>query len=172
MYDKYLKEMDNIKLYQKKEVNKLDDEFNIIFRYELKDAIGMLKKGLFITNDNGNNVCLYASYEGKEELHIDTTEIINILNKYVDKLQPMDKLPFSNVLDGYINEINFKINNKWYNFNYSNLFAYDRETINNNENLTNIFGFLNELYNYFDSKDKTINDYFVLCLESEIEEEI
>ena len=39
-------------------------------------------------------------------------------------------------------------------FNYSNLFAYDSETINSNENLTNIFDFLNELYDYFESKNK------------------
>lgn len=168
MYDKYLKEIDK---WKEKEINKLDDDFNIIFRYEVKNAIGMLGKGLFITTGKDNNVYLYSKYSCDKELKIDTIEIVKILDKYAEKLQPMDKLPFNNMLDGYINSINFKINNKWYNFEYSNLFAYDDETIDNNKYLNDICSFLLELYNYFESKDKTINEYFTLTLDDEEEQD-
>lgn len=166
MYDKYLKELENRKLSLKKEVNKLDDDFNIIFKYEIKNAFGMLEKGFFITTENGNNVYLYTAYNCNQELKIDITEIINILNKYAEKLQPMAKLPLNGyLLDGYINSINFKVNNKWYNFKYSNLFAYGQEEIDNNKNLTYLFDFLDELYDYFETSAKAINDYFVLELD-------
>ena len=165
MYDKYLKEMDNRKLYIEKEVNKLDDDFNIIFKYEVKNAFGMVDKGLFVTTDSGNNTYLYSKYSCEKELLVDVTKIVDILNKYADTLPKEEDLPMSNILDGFINEISFKINNKWYNFKYFNLVYYEPELIDSDKNLNIVFNFLNELYDYFESIDKDINNYFVLDLE-------
>ena len=162
MYDKYLKEMDNVKLYEEKEVNKLDDKYNIIFKYEVKNAFGMVEKGLFITSDIGNNTYLYAKYSCEKEVSVDVTKVVDILNKYADKMPSDEELPMSNVLDGFVNEINFKVNNKWYNFKYFNLVYYEPELIDSDESLKIVFDFLNELYDYFESIDKDINKYFVL----------
>ncbi len=136
---------------------------NSIFKYELKLGIMDTLKEVIITSDKENNVYLYSEKKEEKVLTIDTRGIEIILNKYGDKLKKIDPiLPFVGVLDGYQNIIDFKANNKRYNFGWSNLAYYSKEDIDNNESLTIIFNFIDELSEEFNKQNKEINKFFEL----------
>lgn len=141
---------------------------DILFKYELKDAFGKSIKSVIVTNNS-----IYLYYDSKEKKSIfNTKNLVSILNKYSTEFDNIkdQKAPFLAILDGFINEIDFKANDKWYNFNINNLGYYQEEDINNNEFLKNIFSLLDDVYDELKKQNIEIEDYFVLIEDEENEE--
>jgi hypothetical protein len=63
------------------------------------------------------------------------------------------------------------LNDKLYNYDFSNLAFYEDEDIDNNKELTIIFNFLLELNNELTKQNKEIEKYFVLSYDEEEDEE-
>jgi hypothetical protein len=160
MYDKYMK-----RLSESNDMNKVNDEFGIMFMFELRNAWEMPIESIIITNDSHNNVyCINEKHE--KSYTINTDKIIEIIKKYSNDLSKIDetKLPNPGVMDGYINCFSFKTN-KWYDYKFYNLGFYEDEEIDNSKELSTIFSFLNELYGEFKKQEEDITNYFELVEE-------
>ncbi len=136
---------------------------NYIFKYELKVGIMDTLKEIIITSDENNNTYLYSNGKEDKVLTIKIDKLEEILKKHVDKLKDLDPvLPYVGVLDGYQNIVDFKVNNKRYNFGWSNLAYYSQTDIDNSESLTVIFNFLFDIKVELNEQNKDINKYFTL----------
>ncbi len=141
---------------------------DILFKYELKDAFGKSIKSVIVSNDS---IYLYSDSKEKKSI-FNTKNLVSILNKYSTEFDNIKdhKAPFLAILDGFINEIVFKANDKWYNFNINNLGYYQEEEINNNEFLKTIFSLLDDVYDELKKQNIEIEDHFVLIEDEENEE--
>ena len=145
---------------------------NIIFKYALKNSFNFPLSELCVTNDEKYNLLLTKEdCEKVETMTIDTKAINTILEKYENKFKEAikEEIPNAHVLDGYINTIDFKANDKWYNLKFTNLGYYSDEEIDKSEYLSLVFDLLNDLYDELESQVKEVKDYFVLTYE-DIEE--
>lgn len=145
------------------------DEKNIIFKYVLEDAFQNELKSVYITNDK--DIFLNEKEVSKEKTTIDIEKLNKVLKKHLDKIEKVDidELPSAGVMDGFINELSFKLDNKWYEYKFYNLGFYSDEEINEDKQLTIIYDFLEELFVLFKKTNKKICDYFVLTAEDEEE---
>ncbi len=148
-------------------------EKKIVFKYILEDAWNNSLKSVFITSDTKDNIFFNEKEIPKEIKTIDNEKLNKILKKYLDKIEKIDieKLPNTGVMDGFINELSFKLNNKWYEYKFYNLGFYSDEEISEDKQLTIIYDFLEELFVLFQKTNKNIADYFVLTAEDEFEDE-
>jgi hypothetical protein len=158
MYEKYQEELLN-----SENENIVNDKYNVIFKYELKEAIGMTIKGLTIFNDN----CIYlipGHFEKPIKHSLDDNNIIEILNKYAKKIDEVKEQPLPDLLimDGNINKFDFKVNNKWYNYKFYNLGYYSKDDIDNNEFLSLFFDLLDELHDELKKQNSEFVKYFNL----------
>lgn len=164
MFEKYIKE-----LIEVEDSNSINDKYNIVFKYELKDAWERIIKSVIVINDSKDNLYLYSDILKGKKYHIDINKIKPILKKYVVKLKD-DELPELFINDGFINTIDFKVNDKWYNYKYYNLGYYSKEDIDSNNNLSLIFKFLIELDDELEEQVSEVGNYFVLIDDEEEEE--
>lgn len=168
MYEKYLDDLAN-----NKNKNTINDKYNIIFMYTLKDAWSMPIKSVIVTNEDGDNLYLISNYDEEKKCHINCEKISSIIIKYLDKFDKIKnkELPKQFIMDGYINTIDFKVNNKWYNYEFNNLGFYSEDDINKNEYLSLIFGLLIDLDDELEDQVKEVEKYFILLDEEDTEED-
>lgn len=141
---------------------------NIIFKYALKNSFNFPLSELCVTNDEKDN--LHLIKDDDEKVSTINTKVINtILEKYENKFKEAikEEIPNAHVLDGYINTIDFKANDKWYNLKFNNLGYYSDEEIDKSEYLSLVFDLLDDLYDELESQVKEVKDYFVLTYEDE-----
>lgn len=169
MYEEYCKKIDE-KVYHEEKIN---DDYHIIFKYVLCDAWQVPIKSIIITSDKNNNTYLNDNEKTIETITVNNKKLETIFNKYVDQLEKLkvEEFPFTGVMDGYINEISFKVNEKWYQYNFYNIGFYTDEEIKKDKQLILLFTFLNELYDLFIKENNIISDYFVLVDENDFDEE-
>lgn len=142
---------------------------NIIFKYVLNDAFNIPVSELYVTSDGKDN--LHLIKDDDEKVSTINTKVINtILEKYENEFKEAikEKVPTAPVLDGYINEISFKVNDKIYNDTINNLCFYDDNEVDNNKHLSTVLDMLDELYEELYKQNKDVEKYFMLC---ELEEE-
>lgn len=117
---------------------------NIIFKYQLKDAWGMERSMIEITEEKENNI-LIKEYD-KENItyaSIDSNIIKEIISKYSEELKKCKEFSNAPVMDGYINTFYFKDNNKQHKIEILNLYYLD----SNDKNVKLILDIYKELYN-------------------------
>ena len=143
----------------------------IIFKYELKDAWNQIIRALIVDKDNKLHL---LGKLGKEESvsSIGVDKINKILQKYEKEFKTVknEELPFVPVMDGYINDISFTVNDKKYSDSISNLCYYEDEDINSSKHLRVIFNILDDIYEELYSQNKEISKYFVVAFDEDDEE--
>ncbi len=166
MYEEYIKE-----LSEDKEKNIVNDKYNVIFKYELKDSYTKPIKSVIVTGDSKENLYLVSESREEKKYHIDLDKVFSILNKHINILDNINdkELPHLSTMDGYINTIDFKVKDKWYNYEFINLGYYSKEDIDSNNCLSAIFGLLIELDDELESQVQEVENYFVLTDEDEEE---
>ena len=134
---------------------------DVIFKYELSDTIKMPIKSVIVTD---NNLYLVSGLSNESKYDIDSSKIKSTIEKYADKINNIKnkELPSLPILDGYNNSIEFKYNNKKYNYEFRNLDFYSKEEIDENEYLSLVFEFLIEIDDELESQVKEVEKYFVL----------
>ena len=150
-------------------INEGDTMNNIIFKYTLKDAFNFPLSELYVTNDEKGNLHLIKD-DNEKVITINTKVFSTILEKYENEFKEAikEEVPNAPVLDGYINEISFKVNDKVYNDAINNLGFYDDNEVDNNKHLSTVLDMLDELYEELYKQNKDVEKYFMLC---ELEEE-
>ena len=133
---------------------------NIIFKYQLKDAWGMERSMIEITEEKENNI-LIKEYD-KEDItyaSIDSNIIKEIIKKYSEDLKKCKEFPHAFVSDGYINLFYFNINNRKYEIEINNLCYLEP----NDKNVKLILDIYKELYKILSPiLDNRIKKSFVL----------
>lgn len=166
MYEKYMNE-----LLDSEDDNVVNDKYNVILKYDLKDAWERTIKGFTILEDS---IYLISGNLEKPIKHsLKETKIKDILNKYSKKIDEIkdQSLPNLPIMDGYINKIDFKANDKWYNYNFYNLGYYSEEDLNSNKFLSLIFELLDDLYDEIQKQVSDIECYFILTDDDEFDED-
>jgi hypothetical protein len=148
-----LKDLDNIK--------------DCIMTYQLLDAWNMPIKSIYVKD---NEVIVVSDRIKKYAFK--TQKLIDILNNYTKEYKSInDKvLPLSPVLDGYINKLTFKVNDKEYEIEENNLAFYSDDDVKESKYLNFIIRLYNDIYDEFISQIPDIENYFVLSDEEEEDE--
>lgn len=117
---------------------------NIIFKYQLKDAWGMERSMIEITDEKENNISI-KEYNKEDITYetIDSNIIKEIIKKYSEDLKKCKEFPNAPVMDGYINTFYFKDNNKQHKIEILNLYYLN----SNDKNVKLILDIYKELYN-------------------------
>ena len=168
MYEKYMDELLDLE-----DDNVVNDKYNVILKYDLKDAWERTIKGFTILEDS--IYLISGNLENPIKYSLKDNKIKEILNKYSKKIDEIkdQSLPNLPIMDGYINKIDFKANDKWYNFNFYNLGYYSEEDLNSNKFLSLIFELLDNLYDEIQKQVPDIESYFILVddEDEEVEDE-
>jgi hypothetical protein len=148
-----LKDLDNIK--------------DCIMTYQLLDAWNMPIKSIYVKD---NEVIVVSDRIKKYAFK--TQKLIDILNNYTKEYKSInDKvLPLSPVLDGYINKLTFKVNDKEYEIEENNLAFYSDDDVKESKYLNFIIRLYNDIYDELISQIPDIENYFVLSDEEEEDE--
>ena len=117
---------------------------NIIFKYQLKDAWGMERSMIEITEEKENNIAI-KEYDKENITYetIDSNIIKEIISKYTEELKKYKEFPYAPMTDGYINAFYFKDDNKQHKIEILNLYYLDE----NDKNVKLILNIYEELYN-------------------------
>ena len=117
---------------------------NIIFKYQLKDAWGMERSMIEITEEKENNISI-KEYDKEDITYatIDSNIIKNVIEKYKEDLSQCKEFPDAPMMDGYINAFYFKDNNKQHKIKILNLYYLDT----NDKSVKLILTIYKELYN-------------------------
>ena len=133
---------------------------NIIFKYQLKDAWGMERSMIEITEEKENNISI-KEYD-KEDItyaSIDSNIIKNVIEKYKEDLSQCKEFPNASMMDGYINTFYFTYDNKQHKIETDNLYYLDT----NDKNVKLILTIYKELYKILSPiLDNRIKKSFVL----------
>ena len=137
--------------------------FNIIFSYELKTSIGFLLKGLYVTNDKENNLHLIDADRSEKVSTITIDKLEEVLKKHEKAyyIVRKEKYPSKPILDGYINEIFFQVEDMQYEDQVINLSFYGEEEIKNCKHLNIIKQILDDVYKVLYEQNKDIKNYFL-----------
>ena len=138
----------------------------MVFKYALKNAFSQTIKALYI--DESDNLHLLGEDDKEEKvIRINTDKVKEILEKYEDVYKSVYKedLPVAGVLDGYVNEFSFQVNNHKYKESICNLCYFNDEQIDNSKHLTTIIDLLDELYDELLKQNKIIEEYFIIAQE-------
>ena len=140
---------------------------NIIFKYELKDAIGLPIKSVTVTNEKENNLILCSYGEEKEEkrFKIDTTILELLLKRLGSEIDTVEdqEIPNPPILDGYINDVEFYANDKVYKYSFKNLdYYFDEENMKRRDFLGLILNVLMEASNEVELQVEEAEEYFIL----------
>lgn len=143
------------------------DENKIIFRYELKDAFERELKSVIITDDNKLHLDTELLTEIERPIEVDN--INKIIKKYSNKINEITdrSLPVLPMLDGYINTIDYKEDNKLNNLRISCLDYYSIEDIKGNKYLSTIFDYLKEIYDELSKQEPEVEKYFIFSEDEE-----
>ena len=144
-----------------KNKNEVLDKYNVLFMYILNGTLNIPKRVVYVTNDN-----LHLINDMDKELvfSINTDSLNNVLSKYEQSIKECTDIsvPTTYVLDGYVNEFYFKVNNTWYHDSISNLGYYDEEVVKENKHLSTVFDLLDDVYDVIHEQNKEMEKYFVL----------
>ena len=148
-----LKDLDNIK--------------DCIMTYQLLDAWNMPIKSIYVKD---NEVIVVSDRIKKYAFK--TQKLTDILNNYTKEYKSInDKvLPLSPVLDGYINKLTFKVNDKDYEIEEYNLAFYSDDDVKESKYLNFIIRLYNDIYDELISQIPELENYFVLSDEEEEDE--
>ncbi len=136
------------------------NKYNVIFMYELSDAFGIPLSIVYATSDKENNLCFIKDDELYSTINIDGLN--EVLLKYKSFNEVKDILvPSNGVMDGYINKIYFKINDKWYIDQINNLAYYENEVVLHNKHLNEFVNLLDDVLNALYKENKNVIKYFV-----------
>ena len=133
---------------------------NIIFKYQLKDAWGMERSMIEITDEKENNISI-KEYNKEDITYetIDSNIIKEIIKKYSEDLKKCKEFPNAPVMDGYINTFYFTYDNKQHKIEIDNLYYLDT----NDKNVKLILTIYKELYKILSPiLDNRIKKSFVL----------
>ena len=148
-----LKDLDNIK--------------DCIMTYQLLDAWNMPIKSIYVKD---NEVIVVSDRIKKYPFN--TQKLTDILNNYTKEYKSInDKvLPLSPVLDGYINKLTFKVNDKEYEIKEANLAFYSDDDVKESKYLNFLIRLYNDIYDELISQIPELENYFVLSDEEEEDE--
>ena len=148
-----LKDLDNIK--------------DCIMTYQLLDAWNMPIKSIYVKD---NEIIVVSDRIKKYAFK--TQKLTDILNNYTKEYKSInDKvLPLSPVLDGYINKLTFKVNDKDYEIEEANLAFYSDDDVKESKYLNFIIRLYNDIYDELISQIPELENYFVLSDEEEEDE--
>ena len=145
----------------------LDDLKDCIMTYQLLDAWNMPIKSIYVKD---NEVIVVSDRIKKYAFN--TQKLTDILNNYTKEYKSInDKvLPLSPVLDGYINKLTFKVNDKEYEIKENNLAFYSDDDVKESKYLNFIIRLYNDIYDELISQIPELENYFVLSDEEEEDE--
>lgn len=145
----------------------LDDLKDCIMTYQLLDAWNMPIKSIYVKD---NEVIVVSDRIKKYAFN--TQKLTDILNNYTKEYKSInDKvLPLSPVLDGYINKLTFKVNDKEYEIEENNLAFYSDDDVKESKYLNFIIRLYNDIYDELISQIPELENYFVLSDEEEEDE--
>ena len=148
-------------------LNDLDNLKDCIMTYRLLDAWNMPIKSIYVKD---NEVIVVSDRIKKYAFN--TQKLINILNNYTKEYKSInDKvLPLSPVLDGFINKLTFKVNDKEYEIKEANLAFYSGDDVKESKYLNFIIRLYNDIYDELISQIPELENYFVLSDEEEEDE--
>ena len=149
------------------------DKHNIIFVYMLKNAFGQPLRIIYVTNDKEKNLHLIKDLDNEVVSTISTDELNNVLLKHEDDFEKSIKIPLTPamILDGYINEVFFKVNNNWHKDAINNLCYYDGRDMDDNKHLSKVVKLLDDVYETIYKQNKQIEEYFILSEPEKDDEE-
>ena len=150
-----------------KDKTKVFDKYNIIFIYMLKDAFNNPLRTIYV--DENSNLHLINNIGEEIISSTNTNELNNVLSKHEVDFEDGKKiqLPRVNVLDGYVNEVYFKVNNNWHNDSINNMYYYDGNDLDTNKHLSEVIILLDDVYEVLYKYNKQIEEYFILCEKEE-----
>ena len=149
------------------------NEMNIIFSYELKNSIGLIIKGIYVTKDGENNLHLVDEDRSEKVSTIKIDKLEEVLKKHEKAyyIVRREKLPLVPVLDGYLNEVYFQVEDMPYRDKVLNLAYYGEEQIKNCKHLEVLLQILDDVYDVLYEENKDIENYFKLNVDNEEEDE-
>lgn len=152
---------------------KVFDKYNVIFVYMLKNAWSQPLSIVYVTDDKENNLHLIKDLDNEVISTINVEELNTVLFEHVNDFEKSIKisLPHSMILDGYINEVYFKVDNNWHNDTINNLFYYDGKDLDENKHLSGVIKLLDDTYEALYKQNKQIEEFFILSEPEEDDEE-
>ena len=148
-------------------LNDIDNIKDCIMTYQLLDAWNMPIKSIYVKD---NEVIVVSDRIKKYAFN--TLKLTDILTNYTKEYKSInDKvLPLSPVLDGYINKLTFKVNDKEYEIEEANLDFYSDDDVKESKYLNFIIRLYNDIYDELISQIPELENYFVLSDEEEEDE--
>lgn len=141
------------------------DKHNIIFAYMLKSAWSQPLRVIYVTNDKENNLHLIKDLDNETVSSVNVEEVKKVLLKNEEDFDKSKKvsLPPVMVMDGYINEVYFKVNESWHKDSINNLCYYEGKDLDENKHLSGVIRLLDDVYEVLYKYNRQIEEYFILC---------